>query len=126
MQKTVKTRVFVPFIKYREHQIAGCRRNDKGSSRAGLSFIGKARHVPLNYLSFILSLNSVSDISRLTVCRDLIFFVYPSQCGVLLAARLCKYLCHLTEMKQQMDFCGDCTKYSSQDFDVINFVLYLS
>lgn len=41
---------------------------------------------------------------------------------------LSKYLSHLTEMKQRMDFCSDGTKCSCLDFDedAINFGFYLS
>lgn len=55
--------------------------NDKGFPCAGPSFRIKARRVTLNYLSFIVSVNSVRDISRLAVYR-LNLCVYPPQCSV--------------------------------------------
>lgn len=102
--------------------------NDKGFPCAGLSVGRKACHVPLNYLSFIFPVNSVSDISGLAVYRlDLLVYppTMPSAAG---RVWLSKCLSHLTVMEQQTGFCGDCAKCDCLDFDedAINFDLYLS
>ena len=128
MQQTVKRRFSLPFIKYREHQMAGCWRMTKVPPVLVCHSVEKRAMFHLTiYHSSSLWIQLVTYLGLLCV-ETLSFCLSPTMRCAASSVWLSKYLSHLTEMKQQMDFCSHRTKCSCLDFDddAINFGLYLS
>lgn len=121
-------RLFAPFIKYREQQMAGMRR----MTNIFLVLIG---HSVEKHAMFHLNIYHSSSLSVLLVtslgslwAETWSFCLSSTVQFVTGSVRLSKCLSHLTEMEQQMEFCSDCTKCSCLEFDedAINFGFYFN
>lgn len=115
MQQTVKTRLIVPFIRYTEHQMAGCSRMTK----VPLALVCRTVfHLTIYHSS---SVCSVSDFSS-SQWRDLIFQFIPSQCCLVCCGSVNICLRH----RDEAGLCLHSVQLSGFDEDAINFGFYLS